>query len=327
MRGRPSHREPTPPGDGPGLADQALAASVARRFFVDGATKSDIAEELRISRFKVARLLDQARELGLVRIEIDYRGDLDLERTLALGAAYDLRHCVVIDRPDVDDAALRADLGRAAAGLLEELVVDDDVLGVVWARSVMAIRPFLRRVARCAVVQLTGALAPHGVEESAVELVRGLAAVSTGPAHFFYAPMIVPDMATAKALRSQPEIARVLDMAPEVTKAVVGIGAWRAGASTVADAIGERERRELHDLGVRAEVGGIQLDAGGRPLRTPLTDRLIGISVEQLEAVPDVIAIAYGAAKADAVAAALRGGLVTGLVTHASLADALLERA
>ncbi len=308
------------------LADRVLAANVARRFFVDGATKSDIAEELRMSRFKVARLLDQAREVGLVRIEIDYRGEIDLDRTLALGAAYDLRTCVVLDRPDGDDAALRADLGRAAAGVLEELVVDEDVLGVVWARSVMAIRPFLRRLARCAVVQLTGALAPQGIEESAVELVRDFARVSTGPAYFFYAPMIVPDVSTARALRDSPEIARALNMARKVTKAVVGIGAWRPGASTVADAISERERRELHDLGVRAEVGGIQLDANGRPLRTALTDRLIGIGAEQLEAVPDVIAIAYGAKKADAVAATLRGGLVTGLVTHTALADALLEQ-
>ncbi len=327
MRARPGRQEHTSPGEGLGPAERVLAANVARRFFVDGATKSDIAEELRMSRFRVARLLDKAREVGLVRIEIDYRGEVDLDRTLALGSAYDLRPCVVTDCPDADEAALRADLGRAAAGVLEELVVDEDVLGVVWARSVTAVRPFLRRLARCSVVQLTGALAPHGLAESAVELVQDFARVADGPAHYFYAPMILPDAPTARSLRSQPEIARALDMAPEVTKAIVGIGAWRAGASTVAEAVGARERRELHDLGVRAEVGGIQLDANGRPLHTPLTDRMIGIRAEQLEAVPDVVAIAYGAAKADAVAAALRGGLVTGLVTHASLADALLERA
>jgi DNA-binding transcriptional regulator LsrR (DeoR family) len=326
MPARPSRRRPAP-GDDLGLAERVLAANVARRFFVDGATKSDIAEELGMSRFKVARLLDQAREVGLVRIEIDYRGDVDLDRTLALGAAYDLRQCVVIGRPEGDDASLRADLGRAAAGVLEESVVDEDVLGVVWARSVIAIRPFLRRLARCAVVQLTGALAPRGTEESAVELVRDIARVSGGPAYFFYAPMIVSDVSAARTLRSQPEIAHALNKAHEVTKAVVGIGAWRPGGSTVADAISDQERRDLRELGVRAEVGGIQLDAEGRPLRTPLTDRLIGIGAEQLEAVPEVIAIAYGEAKADAVRATLRGGLVTGLVTHASLADALLERA
>ncbi len=312
---------------GLGPAELVLTANVARRFYVDGASKSDIAGELRLSRFKVARLLERAREVGLVRIEVDYRGEVDLDRTLALGAAYGLRHCVVVDCAEGEDAALRRDLGRAAAGLLGEIVVDGDVLGVVWARSLMAMRSSLRRLARCAVVQLTGALAPDDLGESAVELVRDIARVSRGPAHCFYAPMIVPDVATARALRSQPEIARVLDRAAEVTKAVVGIGAWSPGASTVADAVSDRERRELHDLGVRAEVGGIQLDAAGEHLHTPLTERVIGIGADALRAVPEVVAIAYGAPKADAVAATLRGGLATSLVTHASLADALLERA
>jgi len=39
---------------------------------------------------------------------------------------------------------------------------------------------------------------------------------------------------------------------------------------------------------------------------------------------PEVIAIAYGPKKAPAVRAAIRGGYVGGLVTHASLASALL---
>ena len=60
---------------------------------------------------------------------------------------------------------------------------------------------------------------------------------------------------------------------------------------------------------------------------TSLTDRLIGIDAAQLHAVPEVIAIAYGAPKAAAVRAAIRGGFVTSLVTHTAMANALLEAA
>jgi DNA-binding transcriptional regulator LsrR (DeoR family) len=76
---------------------------------------------------------------------------------------------------------------------------------------------------------------------------------------------------------------------------------------------------------VRAEVCGIQLDADGHPLTTALTERLIGIDAQQLQAVPDVIAVAYGTPKAAALRAALHGGFVTSLVTHANLAGALLD--
>jgi len=112
-----------------------------------------------------------------------------------------------------------------------------------------------------------------------------------------------------------------------VTKAVVGVGAWQEGQSTMAEAVTERERREMHAPGVRAELAGIQLDADGKPVTTSLTERLIAIDASQLQAVPEVIAIVYGASKARAVRAAILGGFVTSLVTHDAMADELLALA
>jgi DNA-binding transcriptional regulator LsrR (DeoR family) len=310
-----------------GPAALVLTATVARRYYLDGESKSDIADELGLSRFKVARLLDQARSTGLVRIELDYRGELDLDLSVRLGAAYGLRHCIVVDSPEDDDALLRSNLGRAGARLLTEIVHADDVLGLAWARSLMSMRTSLSRLAPCSVVQLTGALSRPDVDESSIELVRDVARTANGPAYYFYAPMILPDAATVRALRTQPEVARAISQFGAVTKAVVGLGAWRAGQSTVADAVTEAERQEMYDLGVRAELCGIQLDAEGNTVTTALTERLIGIDAEGLRAVPEVIAIAYGAPKAQAVRAGLRGGFATSLVTHRGMAWELLELA
>ena len=310
-----------------GPAALVLTATVARRFYMDGESKSDIAEQLGLSRFKVARMLDEARASGLVRIELDYRGDLDLDLSVRLAAAYDLRHCVVVDSADGDGAAARVALGRAAAKLLAEIVEPGDVLGLAWARSLMAMRDALTRLAPCPVVQLTGALSRPDVDESSIELVRDVARISGGPASYFYAPMILPDPGTTRALRTQPEVARAISRFPDVTKAVVGLGAWAAGQSTVADAVTESERREMYELGVRAELCGVQFDTAGEAVTTALTDRLIGIDAAVLQEIPDVIAIAYGPPKAEAVRAGLRGGWATSLVTHAALARELLEAA
>jgi len=311
----------------PGPAALVLTATAARRYYFDDVSKSDIAAELGVSRFKVARLLEQARASGLVRIELDYRGEIDLDLSVRLSSAYGLRYCVVVDSPTDDDAVLRANLGRAAAGLLTEILTGEDVLGLTWARSLIAMRTYLTRLPPCPVIQLTGALSRSDVDTSCVELVRDVARASGGPAYFFYAPLIVPDAVTARAMRTQPEIARAARRFPDVTKAVVGVGAWQKGQSTVVDAVTGDERRALHDLGVRAELGGIQLDADGHPLATALTERLIGINAQQLAAVPDVIAIVYGTNKARAVRAAIRGGFVTSLVTHTALAHELLNLA
>jgi hypothetical protein len=127
-----------------GPAALVLTATVARRYYIDGETKSDIAAQLGLSRFKVARLLEQARAAGVVRIELDSPGEINLDLSVRLRTAYGLRHCVVIDGPEDDDELLRAALGRAAADLLTEIVEPGDVLGLVWARSLMSIPTSLR---------------------------------------------------------------------------------------------------------------------------------------------------------------------------------------
>ena len=314
---------PQPATAGP--AATVLAATIARRYYLDGASKSEIAVELGLSRFKVARLLERARSSGLVRIELHYEGEIDLDLSVRLGTHYGLRRCLVIDSPDDDEGLLRTNLGRVAAGLLNEIVDSDDVLGLAWSRTLMAMRSALTTLAPCAVVQLTGALSRPDVDEGSIELVRDVARIAKGPAFCFYAPMILPDADTARSLRAQPEVARAIERFGELTKAIITIGAWARTQSTVVDAISEAEYEHDEHLGARAELCGIQLNSEGEVLTSALSERIIGIEPDQLRAVPEIIAIAYGTPKARAVRAAVRGGFATSLITHASLARELLE--
>ena len=103
---------------GAGPAATVLAATIARQYYFDGLSKSEIASELGLSRFKVARILDHARESGLVRIELHYEGEIDVDLSVRLTAELGVRRCLVIDTPDEDPTQLRNALGRVAAGLL-----------------------------------------------------------------------------------------------------------------------------------------------------------------------------------------------------------------
>jgi DNA-binding transcriptional regulator LsrR (DeoR family) len=157
-----------------------------------------------------------------------------------------------------------------------------------------------------------------------LDLVRSVARVGGGPAHVFYAPMILDDAQTAAAIRRQGDIAGAFALLPSVTIAVAAIGAWAPGLSTIYDAVTPAERNALAALGVRAELAGVFLGADGRPVPTPLDSRMIVTPGPVLERIPFVLSVAYGVAKSPAVCAAIRGRLVHGLVTHASLARALL---
>ena len=308
---------------GPGQS--VLTAAVARRYYVDGKSKIEIAEEFDLSRFKVARLLELARSTGLVRIEIGYPGEVDLDLSGRLQDRWELRHSIVVDTPDDDLVSLRQHLGKAAAELLSEIISPEDVLGLAWARSVSAMAAALTQLAPTPVVQLTGALSRPDGDDGSVDVVRDVARISGGPAYFFHAPFVVPDAATARALRRQPEVARTFAQFGSVTKAVAGIGRWEAAQSTLYDAADEKARRQLRRQGVSADISGVFVQADGTPVTTPLNDRMIGVTTAQLRAMPEVIGIPYGTAKVPAVRAALRSGLVTSLVTHSTLARGLLR--
>ncbi len=307
-------------------AQLVLTASVARRYYLDGKSKTDIADELGLSRFRVARLLEAARLGGLVRIEIIDPGAINIDLSADLQSAFGLRHAVVVDAPGGDPGTLRQALGKAAATLLTEIADDDDILGLAWSRAVSVMTNALVRLPAIPVVQLTGALVQPDGADSSVDLVRHAARVSGSAAHFFYAPTIVPDPATARALYEQPEIARTCAMFSSVTKAVVGIGLWAAGESAVYDATQPEARRDLHRRGVCGEICGVLVDATGRPVESDLSQRMIGVSAAQLRAIPEVIALAYSTARSPAVQAAIRGGLIDSVVTHSSLATALLAK-
>ena len=310
-----------------GPAQRLLAAAVARRFHLHGRTKKQIGEELGISRFKVARLLDSALVQGLVRVEIDVGEELAAGPSDDLRAAYGLRRAVVLSGDGDGRARTRQRLARLAADLVGELVTPGEILGLVWARTVNEMVDALRHLAPCTVVQLCGVYSRLNRRDDSAETVRRAAARSGGEAFPIYAPLVLPDAATANMLRRQPGISDAVERFDRITTAVVSVGAWLPTESTVYDVLPEADSAALAALGVQGELAGHLFDADGRTLATGLSHHVLSIGAEQLRAIPEVIALAAGQVRAEAIDAAIRSGLVTTLVTDRGAADTLLALA
>ncbi|HXL18844.1 MAG TPA: sugar-binding domain-containing protein [Streptosporangiaceae bacterium] len=312
-----------------GLAPAELvrAASIARRFFIEGRSKSEIAAEFGLSRFKVARILDEARAAGIVHIEIQLPAGLDASLAHRLRDTLGLRHAIVVDTPEEPEAQLRQHLAHAAAALLREIVTPDDVVGVGYGRTLTLMAEEIDGLAPCPVVQLTGALLGVNTSENSVELVRRISARSGGPCFSMYAPQVLPNASTAASLRQRPEVSEAYRRFGTVTKAVVAIGSWDPPRSQLYDSLPDLQRKSLREEGVLAEVCAVLLDKDGTQVATDFTERCISINGRQLRAIDEVVGVAGGADKADAVRAVLAGGYVNSLVADSSLVTALLAQA
>src|ERR1700751_3716587 len=108
-------------------SEVVLAARVAREFYLEGVSKVDIAEQLGISRFRVARLLDSARESGMGRIEIGRPGgSLGAGVSAALWAPFGGQRAFAFTFPDQAEPALRPRLGEAAGQALMDIIAPGD---------------------------------------------------------------------------------------------------------------------------------------------------------------------------------------------------------
>lgn len=305
--------------------ERELLAVVARRFYLQDESKIEIGKDLGLSRFKVARLLETARARGIVRIEVLGEPSVDVALSQDLSRALHVDGVLVVRSHEGQAASeTRRDLGAVAAAELTRLLTAQDVLGLPWSRSVAATVGALRNLPPVPIVQLSGALAISDLH-SPVDLVRSAANLSGGIAHHFYAPLVAADPDSARMLRRQPGVSEANSHIREVTVAVVGIGGWAAGESTLFDLATGPERSAMRKAGAIGEISGVFIDAAGNCVEGGLADRIITLSDKQLTGIPTVIGLVAGAARAPVVRAAIAGRKVNRLVVDAPLALELLQ--
>lgn len=306
-------------------ASMLEAALVARRYYLDGKQKSEIAQELGLSRFKVARLLDDARAAGIVRISIELPTTIDLDLGERVAAKYGIRRAIVVHAEPGSPDATAASIGQAAAEHIAGVLAEDDVLGLAWGRSLTVMADALQGQSGADVVQLVGGVRGAGVAVSGVELVRRVAERTGGTAHPLHAPLVVGSSAMAQELLRDPALSDARDRFDRLTVCAFGIGSWESPAqSALFNELSHEDRAELRRLGVVADVCGIPIDANGQPVRAEVAERIVGIGLDELRRVPEVVVMAGGPTKQAAIAAVLQTGIVATLVTDATAAERLV---
>lgn len=258
-------------------------SQVARLYYVRGLTKLEIGDRLGISRFKVTRLLEQARAQGVVRIEIEEPVPVDDEASQRLEQAFGLRAALVV--PDGQAAA-------AAAAWLPELIAPGEVLGVAWGRTLSATAELLApRDLHPTVVQICGAVPGVDPGTSPAEVAMRFADKLSGRLVALPAPALTSPGAR-RDLMDNDAVRPAVELFDRVTTALVGVGV-RGGGGHVLTHVFDEEGRFEADL----------------PALALSRDRLRHARV---------VAVAGGAEKARAILGALRTGLLDVLVTDAA---------
>lgn len=299
-----------------------LAATIAQAYYLEDQSMVAIAGQLGLTRFQVARLLDLARKSGIVRIEIVPPNVVDTELSARVAATLGVGRAIVIQGSFTNP---RSQIGKAVAELLPTIVHAGEVVGLTWSRTTVEVVAQLKDLPPAVLVQLAGHATSESSAPGSVEIIRRAAEISGGVPYPIYAPMLAPDSYVAHALLQEGDIGRAVELYNRLNVAVVSIGVWAEGKSSVYDALTPREQAMGTAAGAVGEMSGRLFSAEGEPVKQVIDDRVIGISLEQLARTPLVVGTAYGADHADAVRAAARAVPFGILVVDQSLAQALVD--
>lgn len=306
-----------------------LLAEVASWYFEDGLNQDAIAQRIGLSRSMVSHLLREARERGLVEIRVHHplRTNNDLEQRLC--AAFGLAQArVLADIPD-DAAKLRQRLGGLGARTLRDYIRDHVSIGVGWGSSVHEIVQAVPSlpVADARVIQIIGAVGSNDPTVDAAGIARSLAEKLHCDHHSLPAPLLVENEVTVRSLLQNPVIAATLGLCSEVEVALLGVGTTdpELGGLRRAGYVSPAELASLREMGAVGDMAGYHLDIHGRLLDLPINRKVVGITLNQLRAIPYPIVAAHGAAKVPAILGVLRGRYAHTFITDAATAAAVLD--
>ncbi len=311
------------------MQQMRLITRVARLHHMQGLRQGEIAETLQISQASVSRFLALAEEHGIVRTIVVPPEGLYLELEEGLAAAYRLEAVYVVDM-NARESGIELILGAAAARYLSAELEGGPVLGLTsWSAT---LREMARQMEPRAgsgvkrVVELLGDLGSPRLQHEAALATQQVARALGAEAVYLRTPGVMPSAELRSVALADVHVQSALKLMDKVDVAFVGIGpADFHGPLEAGDNFFTAEQlAEVRALGAVGQLHQRFINAAGEAVATPLDERVVAITLAQLRKVRRKIAVAGGAGKHEAIAAALAGRWINVLVTDVNTANYLM---
>lgn len=301
---------------------------VAKLYYEMKMSQEEIAHMEGISKSTVSRLLQKGLDMGIVRVSIDY----PMESVVSLGdqikQCYGLKEVFIAPVMIDDEKLVLRDVCRALADRLDKYIKNDDVVGVSWGNTMNCLAAVMKKicVSGVKVVQLNGGVPRHTLPTGATKIVDSLARCCDGEGYLFPVPAIVDTKLIADVIKHDSQVNHVLNLAKESVTTIFSIGAVTKNSILYqAGYFKEEEYQRLQSLAV-GDICSRFFDPDGRLADPAMDSRVVGITLEELKAKKNKIAVASGVRKVASIVGALNGKYVDVLYTDEKTAQAILQR-
>jgi deoxyribonucleoside regulator len=303
-----------------------LMVEVARLYYEHRFSQQQIADKLNISRPGVSRLLQKARDEGIVNIEIRDPQQTGTQMESAIKEKYALKQVIVVPS-DNDTMVIKQRLGKAAVSLLDGLMKPGIILGVSWGTTMQEVAHQVsgRQLKNVIIVQLNGGVSRAEYNTHASEIAQNIGLRYGAIPYLLPLPAIVDSPAVKDAILSDKNIKRTFDLAKQAPVVMFTIGLFNHDSVLVkADYFDKKQVDDLIGSGAVADICSRIITHDGKICSAALNTRTIGIDLEELRKKSLSIAIAGGKEKLPAIRAGLKSNVFNTLITDEWIAGELI---
>lgn len=305
-------------------------AQVAWLYYVGNLSQQEVSDRLGISRFKVIRMLADARELGMVRISVEHRTSKTLNLADLLMKKFSLKEVQVAPVPlDPDDYIYaRSAVGILAASYLARIAGGDQVftIGLGWGRTLSAMADNIvgLKNKNLTFVSIMGTVT-HATHTAPVDVCVRLASQTGGRAMLMPAPFVADDAMSCKLIMEQRLVRETMEVARSASHVIMSVGECHEGAILFDSGLfSDEQLEELQANDIVADCCGVFFRKDGSIADIALNQCTPCVKPNEMTDM-DVSITAGGATKLLATLAVLRAGFVDRLFVDEILAQALLK--
>lgn len=297
--------------------EEILMAKIAWYYYIEGKTQQSISDMLGISRMRVIKLLDKAREQKIVQFRIRPDNEQHVELENKIIEKYNLNDAYIV--PSISEN-INESVARAAAMYISERAQRRSFINIGYGDTVSRTLKNLSfgSDSEISLVSLTGGVSHY----------ISIMDPSAKNASFYIipAPFLASSGEMARAITEEASVSEILSMNKLADMTIVGIGCLDENATVVKEGkLTSADLVVLEKSGAVGDVIGHFIDRNGNQVEAPVHEKLISTSLESLKEFKNVVGVAGGYEKRCAINAALKTNIINTLITDEETAKALLK--
>jgi len=317
-----------------------LITKICYLYYYEEEVQSKIAKRFNLTRQMVSRLIQKAKDEGILQIIIESPLTEVIELESALESKFGLKEAIVIQNDTLSDEELIKKLGKAAGEYLNKILMHKLKIGIGFGMSIESMAEYMYKQRAMpsfedvTYVQLAGGMNSFNSYDNSQFIMNLLAKNSKSHVACMNVPSIIDEEDVRKSFLQSKHYKYFLDAFNDLDYAFVQINGANRVYSSAEMELNASGRSYLKMLGINylnsldaiGEVCFSYFNDRGHFIESPIDESVIAISSKKIKAVKNLVGIVGGEEYHRAALGAVRTKAFDVIITDEDTARFMLEQ-